>query len=141
MFLIKGGYDTNLQKMRSILKTTLSKNPQVKVHQPFAIFVVEEDTLVVLVLLGMDSKRFQPLSQRRLRLKSKCHYPPRTQIDLGTQNFLIFSCRDQKRRLIQRRKKNHFWALLYLLNLSKKNLVKDFQKSENLSQIIHMIKL
>ena len=52
--------------MKNILKTTLSKNPQVKVHQPFAIFVVEEDTLVVLVLLGMDPKRFQPLSQNGL---------------------------------------------------------------------------
>ena len=32
-----------------------------KVPQPFATFVVEEDTLVVLVLLGMDPKRPQPL--------------------------------------------------------------------------------
>ena len=50
MFLIKGGYDTNLQKMKNIFKTTLSKNLQVKVHQPFIIFVVEEHTLVVLVI-------------------------------------------------------------------------------------------
>ena len=57
--------------MKNILKTTLSKNRQVKVHQPFAIFVVEDDTLVVLVLLGMDPKRFQPLSQRRLELKNQ----------------------------------------------------------------------
>ena len=57
--------------MKYISKTTLSKNPQVKVHQPFAIFVVEEDTLVVLVLLGMDPKMSQPLSQRRLGLKNQ----------------------------------------------------------------------
>ena len=42
-----------------------------KVPQPFPIFVVEEDTLVVLVLLGMDPKRSQPLSQRRLGLKNE----------------------------------------------------------------------
>ena len=57
--------------MKNISKTTLSKNPQVKVHQPFIIFVVEEDTLVVLVLLGMDPKKSQPLSKRRLRLKNQ----------------------------------------------------------------------
>ena len=42
-----------------------------KIPQPFVIFVVEEDTLVVLALLGMDPKRSQPLSQRRLGLKSQ----------------------------------------------------------------------
>ena len=57
--------------MKKISKTTLSKNPQVKVHQPYAIFVVEEDTLVVLVLLEMDPKRHQLLSQRRLGLKNQ----------------------------------------------------------------------
>ena len=57
--------------MKNISKTTLSKNPQVKVHQPYAIFVVEEDTLVVLVLLEMDPKRHQLLSQRRLGLKNQ----------------------------------------------------------------------
>ena len=53
-----------------------------KVSQPFANFVVEDDTLVVLVLLGMDPKRLQPLSQRRLRLKS--------QRSLTTKNIKIF---------------------------------------------------
>ena len=57
--------------MKNISKTTLSKSPQVNVPQPFAIFVVEEDTLVVLVLLEMDPKRPQPLCQRRLELKSQ----------------------------------------------------------------------
>ena len=57
--------------MKNISKTTLSNNSQVKVHQPFAIFVVDEDTLVVLVLLGMDLKRSQTLSQRRLGLKNQ----------------------------------------------------------------------
>ena len=57
--------------MKNISKTTLSKNPQVKVHQPYAIFVVEEGTLVVLVLLEMDPKRHQLLSQRRLGLKNQ----------------------------------------------------------------------
>ena len=42
-----------------------------KVSQPFAIFVVEDDTLVVLVLLEIDPKRSQPLSQRRLWLKNQ----------------------------------------------------------------------
>ena len=37
-----------------------------KVPQPFATFVVEEDTFVVLILLGMDPKRSQPLSKRRM---------------------------------------------------------------------------
>ena len=71
MFLIKGGYDTKLQTKKNISKTTLSKNPQVKVHQPYTIFVVDEDTLVVLVLLEMDPKRHQLLSQRRLGLKNQ----------------------------------------------------------------------
>ena len=57
--------------MKNISKTTLSKNPQVKVHQPYAIFVVEEDTLVALILLEMDPKRHQLLSQRRLGLKNQ----------------------------------------------------------------------
>ena len=42
-----------------------------KLLQPFATFVVEEDTLVVLFLLVMDSKKPQPLSQRRFGLKSQ----------------------------------------------------------------------
>ena len=42
-----------------------------KVPQPFATFVVEDDTLVVLILLEMDPKRPQPLSQRRLGLKNQ----------------------------------------------------------------------
>ena len=46
------------------------KNYFVKVHQLYAIFVVEEDTLVVLVLLEIDPKRHQLLSQRRLGLKN-----------------------------------------------------------------------
>ena len=37
-----------------------------KFPQPFTIFVVEEDTLVVLALLEMDLKMPQPISQRRL---------------------------------------------------------------------------
>ena len=42
-----------------------------EVPQPLAIFVVEEDTLVVFVLLGIDLKSSQPLSQRRLGLKNQ----------------------------------------------------------------------
>ena len=42
-----------------------------KVPQPFAIFVVEDNTLVVFVLLEIDPKRPQPLSQRRLGLTSQ----------------------------------------------------------------------
>ena len=57
--------------MKNILKTTLSKNSQVKVFQSFVIFVINEDTLVVLVLLGMDLKRSQPLNQGRFGLKSQ----------------------------------------------------------------------
>ena len=33
------------------------------------------------------------------------------------------------------------WPLFHLFNLSKENLIKDFQESGNLSQIIHKIKL
>ena len=47
----------------------------------------------------------------------------------------------QEEDLIQRRKKNHLWTLLHFLNLSKENLVKDFQENGNLSQIINKIKL
>ena len=47
---------------------------------------------------------------------------------------------NKKRRLIQRRK-NHLLPILHLLNLSKENLVKNFQKNGNYSQIIHNIKL
>ena len=42
-----------------------------KVPQPFATFVVEEDILIVFSLLGMDLKRHQSLSQRRLGLRSQ----------------------------------------------------------------------
>ena len=42
-----------------------------KVPQPFSIFMVEDDTLVVLVILKMDPKKPQPLSQRRLGLTSQ----------------------------------------------------------------------
>ena len=42
-----------------------------KVPQPFSIFVVEKDMLVVLLILGMDLKKSQPLSQRRLGLKNQ----------------------------------------------------------------------
>ena len=76
--------------MKNILKTTLSKNPQVKVHQPFAIFVVEEDTLVVLVLLGMDPKRFQPLSQRRIGLKNQRSLTTKDPKRFGYSKFLNF---------------------------------------------------
>ena len=41
-----------------------------KAPQQFAIFVVD-DTVVVLVLLGIDLKRPQPLSQIKLGLKSQ----------------------------------------------------------------------
>ena len=84
MFLIKGGYDTKLQRMKNISKPTLSKNLQVKVHQPYAIFVVEEDTLLVLVLLEMDPKWHQILSQRRLGLKNQRSLTTKDQKNLGT---------------------------------------------------------
>ena len=48
----------------------LSRSPKGIVHQPSATFVVEEEIIVVLALLGMDLKRHQPLSQRRLGLRS-----------------------------------------------------------------------
>ena len=65
--------------------------------------------------------------------------------DVGL-DFSMGSCKlmikfiNKKRRLIQRRK-NHLLPILHLLNLSKENLVKNFQKNGNLSQIIHKIKL
>ena len=42
-----------------------------KVPQPFSIFMVEDETFVVLVILEMDPKKPQPLSQRRLGLTSQ----------------------------------------------------------------------
>ena len=80
----KGCYDISLQIMKNISKIILSRSLQVKVPQPFAYFVVEEDILVVLALLGMDLKRNQPLSQRRLGLRS--------QRSLTTKDPKIFRC-------------------------------------------------
>ena len=86
--------------MKNISKTTLSKNPQVKVHQPYAIFVVEEDTLVVLVLLEMDPKRHQLLSQRRLGLKNQRSLTTKNPKRFGYLNLVefFFFFRDQRRR-------------------------------------------
>ena len=67
-----------------------SKNPQVKVHQPYAIFVVEEDTLVVLVLLEMDPKRHRLLSQRRLGLKNQRSLTTKDPKRFGYLNLLDF---------------------------------------------------
>ena len=82
------GYKT--LKNENISKTILSKNPQVKVHQPYAIFVVEEDILVVLVLLEMDPKRHQLLSQRRLRLKNQRSLTTKNPKRFGYLNLLDF---------------------------------------------------
>ena len=76
--------------MKNISKTTLSKNPQVKVHQPYVIFVVEEDTLVVLVLLEKDPKRHQLLSQRRLGLKNQRSLTTKDPKRFGYLNLLDF---------------------------------------------------
>ena len=77
--------------MKNISKTTLSKNPQVKVHQPYTIFMVEEeDTLVVLVLLEMDPKRHQLLSQIRLGLKNQRSLTTKNPKRFGYQNLLDF---------------------------------------------------
>ena len=61
-----------------------------KVHQPYAIFVVEEDTLVVLVLLEMDPKRHQLLSQRRLGLKNQRSLTTKDPKRFGYLNLLDF---------------------------------------------------
>ena len=87
--------------MKNISKTTLSKNPQVKVYQPYAIFVVEEDTLVVLVLLEMDPKRHQLLSQRILGLKNQRSLTTKDPKRFGYLNlldFFFFFFWDQRRR-------------------------------------------
>ena len=84
--------------MKNISKTTLSNNPQVKVHQPYAIFLVEEDTSVVLVLLEMDPKRHQLLSQRRLGLKNQRSLTTKDPKIFGYLNLLDFFFRDQRRR-------------------------------------------
>ena len=67
-----------------------------KVHQPYAIFVVEEDTLV-LVLLEMDPKRHQLLSQRRLGLKNQRSLTTKDPKRFGYLNLLDFFCRDQRK--------------------------------------------
>ena len=70
-----------------------------KVQQPYAIFVVEEDTLVVLVLLEMDPKRHQLLSQRRLGLKNQRSLTTKDPKRFGYLNILdFFFFRDQIRR-------------------------------------------
>ena len=76
--------------MKNISKSTLSKNPQVKVHQPYAIFVVEEDTLVILVFLEMDPKRHQLLSQKRLGLKNQRSLTTKDLKRFGYLNLLDF---------------------------------------------------
>ena len=68
-----------------------------KVPQPFATFVVE-DTLVVLVLLGMDPKRSQSLSQRRLGLKNQRSLTTKDPKIFGYLKLLNFFCRYQRRR-------------------------------------------
>ena len=68
-----------------------------KVHQPYEIFVVEEDTLVVLVLLEMDPKKHQLLSQRRLGLKNQRSLTTKDPKRFGYLNLLDFF-RDQRRR-------------------------------------------
>ena len=90
--------------MKIILKTTLSKNPQVKVRQPFAIFVVDEDTLVVLVLLGMHPKRFQPLSQRRLGLKNQRSLTTKDPKGFGYPKFLNFLLCGSKEEIDSKKK-------------------------------------
>ena len=42
-----------------------------KFPQSFATFVIDDDILVILALLGMNLKRHQPLGQRRLKLRSQ----------------------------------------------------------------------
>ena len=69
-----------------------------KVLQPFAIFVVEEDTLVVLVLLGMDPKRPQPLSQKSFGLKNQRSLTTMDPKRFGYLKLLIFSYMDQRMR-------------------------------------------
>ena len=76
--------------MKNISKTTLSNNPQVKVHQPYVIFVVEEDILVILVLLEMDPKRHQLLSQRKLGLKNQRSLTTKDPKRFGSLNLLFF---------------------------------------------------
>ena len=61
-----------------------------KVHQPYTIFVVEEDTLVVLVLLEMDPKRLQLLSQRRLGMKNQRLLTTKDSKIFGYLNLLDF---------------------------------------------------
>ena len=61
-----------------------------KVPQPFATFVVEEDTLVVLVLLEIDPKRSQPLSQKKLGLKGQRSLTPKDPKRFGYLKLLDF---------------------------------------------------
>ena len=82
------GYKTS--KNEKYFKNYFAKNPQVKVHQPYAIFEVEEDTLVVLVLLEMDPKRHQLLSQRRLGLKNQRSLTTKDPKRFGYLNLLDF---------------------------------------------------
>ena len=85
--------------MKNISKATLSRSPQEKVLQPFVIFVVEEDTLVVLVLLEMDPKMSQPLSQRRLGLKNQrllTTKDPKRFGYLNLPDFLLLGSKNEK---------------------------------------------
>ena len=90
------GYKTS--KNEKYFKNYFVKEPQVKVHQPYEIFMVEEDTLVVLVLLEMDPKSHQLLSQRRLRLKNQRSLTTKDPKRFGYLNLLDFFFRDQRRR-------------------------------------------
>ena len=92
------GYKTSNNE--KYFKNYLSKNPQVKVHQPYAIFVVEEDTLVVLVLLEMDPKRHQLLIQRRLGLKNQRSLTTKDPKRFGYLNLLDFFVGIKEREMV-----------------------------------------
>ena len=83
----------SFQIMKNISKTTLSRNPQVKVPQPFANFLVEDDTLIVLVLWP------QLLSQKRLGLTSQSSLTtkdPKRFEYLKLLHFLLYGSKKEK---------------------------------------------
>ena len=82
------GYKTS--KNEKYFKNYFVKESTSESSSTYAIFVVEDDTLVVLVLLEMDPKRHQLPSQRRLGLKNQRSLTTKDPKRFGYLNLLDF---------------------------------------------------
>ena len=82
------GYKTS--KNEKYFKNYFVKESTSESSSTICNFVVDDDTLVVLVLLEMDPKRHQLLSQIRLRLKNQRSLTTKDPKRFGYLNLLDF---------------------------------------------------